>query len=223
MRYLNLLIIFCFNLAIAEPFYCSFDQFSKLEVSSPVQTNKIYRLHIYKLGAVNLVGMAVGSSNVQQMKNLASFYDQKLDQDKFCTWYLSDSNNTAINVFISHPIPDPFTISESEAPAVFMEAVQTSFFDDTLNFIYCAKKYYYIALGCDAQKHRGPTVFGMLLAFSGCTPEHSSEIVNTIWGLNGLTYNYRLDVINAAYDFGSKNNDKRIELLNIFTGNNNIK
>jgi hypothetical protein len=65
--------------------------------------------------------------------------------------------------------------------------------------------------------HRGPTVFGMLLAYSGCSAEHSLEITNQIWGLNGVKRKVRLAIIRKAYELGNTQKESRKRLAELFS------
>jgi len=220
MARLFVIILFAtlFNATIhaSEPAYCSPEKFAKLEVPSPLTgavNNGLIRMRSFKVGATTLVGVAVGDSKTPSTQKLATtFSGPDVAQDRYCTWYFATSNKTALKSFISHPIQNPFSISGNEAAQVFMSAIESSFFDDgDLSFIGCAQKQHYIAMGCTEQRHRGPTVFAMMLAFSGCTPEHAFAIVDAAWGLNGLNPIVRMNAIKAAYIFGNQNPSKRDE------------
>jgi len=207
---------------IEEPSYCSPEKFAQLEINNPVsesEQNNLQRLHAFKLGKTILVGMAVGNSQTSSTQNFAfQMSDANVAQSNYCTWYFAKSNKTAVDSFISHPIRSPLFITKKNAPKVFMKAVQSSFFEDgNFSFINCAEEHHYIAMGCNEQKHRGPTAFGMLLSFSGCSPDHAAIIVNNTWGLNGFNPKSRLGAIQAAYDYGSKNPEERARLARILT------
>lgn len=229
---MKILFILCLLLSFStlaldsvEPAYCAPENFSKFEVPSPLTGNDnagLLRMHAYRLGSTTLVGLAVGDSKTPSTQKLAqAFGGPNIDQNKYCTWYFARSNKTALASFISHIIQDPFSIQVQDAPRVFMSAIQSSFFEDrNENFISCAQDYHYIAMGCTEQRHRGPTVFGMLLAFSGCKPDHAATIVNTIWGLNTLKPEVRFGGIKAAYDYGSQHPNERSHLAELLTRNN---
>ncbi len=206
----------------AEPSYCEPSAFYKREIQSPLSPNEnkdLPRLHAFHVGSVTLAGLAVGDSKTPITKKLAlTMSDLNVEDNKFCTWYFAKGNKSALASFISRPLPDPFSIKVETSAKIFMDAIQSSFFNNEgMNFIDCAKDHHYIAMGCTEQRHRGPTVFGMLLAFSGCTPEHSATIVNTIWGLNTLKPEVRFTAIKAAYNYGSVHSEKRNELAELFT------
>ncbi len=60
-------------------------------------------------------------------------------------------------------------------------------------------------MDCNGMRHRGPTSFGMLLTYSGCSAEPANTTVNKIWGLNGVNPAVRLAIIQKAYDYGQSN------------------
>ncbi len=98
-----------------------------------------------------------------------------------------------------------------------MKVLENTFDKGKINFLNCAKEEKYIALGCNEMMHRGPTVFGMLLAFSGCEPEHALEIVNQTWGLNGVKRKVRLAVIRKAFELASTHPESRKQLQELFS------
>jgi hypothetical protein len=218
---LSFSVLFLFSIVVsaAEPSYCDPDKFASLGINPPLAYNEIKhikKLKMFEVGQVVLAGMAVGKSNTTEMENLAESYSTKISDNNYCTWFFDGSSNpSATKAFISHPIANPFSLTVASAPSEFMDAVQSSFFQDESSFITCAKKYKYIAMGCTQMQHRGPTVFGMLLAFSGCTAAHSAEIANSAFGLNGLSAALRLAVIQAAYDYGNESPDQRAELASL--------
>ena len=69
-------------------------------------------------------------------------------------------------------------------------------------FLSCLEESKYLAIGCHGMLHRGPSAFAMILAFSGCSPAHSLEIVNHLWGLNGVKYEVRNAIAEAGYELG---------------------
>ena len=72
-----------------------------------------------------------------------------------------------------------------------------------INFVSCAAEAGYIAIGCDGMKHRGPTVMAMLLAYSGCTPDHAATIATQIWGNNGITTQMRSAISKRAAELAT--------------------
>jgi len=209
-----------FVFASEVPSFCSPNNFYKLEVSSPLNSsdNKgLKRMHAFKLGQTTLVGVAVGDSKTPSTQKLAlALGTSNIDQNKYCTWYFATGNETALSNFISHPIQTPFSISVKKSAQIFMNAIGTSFFKDgNLSFMNCAQDQHYIAMGCTEQKHRGPTVFGMLLSFAGCAPTDAATIVNTVWGLNGLNPDVRNEAIKAAYEYGNQNPNERTRFADL--------
>ena len=60
------------------------------------------------------------------------------------------------------------------------------------NMLWCMQHFHYVGMGCDSMKHRGPTVFGILLVKSGCTPEQAFNIVHDVWGDNDVAEQRKL-------------------------------
>jgi len=195
-----------------EPSYCNPSTFSKFEISPPANSSKILNLHVYRLGHVVLAGMAIGKSPTSAMEALAKSYSAKVDQVNYCTWFVGSGNSSAQKAFNYLPVPNLFTLNINNAASTFMNILGSSFFQDNNNFISCAETDGYLAVGCNEQQHRGPSVFGMILAFSGCTPEHATAIANNIWGLNGIKQEVRLSIVKAAYDYGNANHNDQAKL-----------
>jgi hypothetical protein len=202
-----------------EPGYCDPAAFSKYEIANPAQgLDGLERLRAYRLGNVVLAGLAVGHSRDYAVRELAKRYAPGAAPDKYCTWYINKGNHEAERTFDHHYVPNPKGLNERTGPPAFMSELEGSFDHDATSFVACAEKYGYIAEGCNGQRHRGPTLFGMILAYSGCTPEHSAEIANAIWGLNDVAPEVRLAIIRAAYELGRENVNASAALAAAFRG-----
>lgn len=199
-----------------EPAYCDLNAFLKSEVAAPI-SQSIQRLHLYRLGNVTVAGMAMGLSKTSEMEALAESFSAGANVN-FCTWYLNKGNTEAEKSFNHHYVDNPNKLTPEQAVTQFMGALQSSFTNGANTFLACAETRGYIAMGCNGQMHRGPSGIGMLLAFSGCTPEHAEAIVDRIWGLNGVQYNVRLSIIQAGFDLGSQNPALRQRLQHAFSG-----
>jgi hypothetical protein len=187
----------------AEPAYCDPATFSRLEVPLAKEERKhVKRLHVFRLGRVTVAGLAVGHSAPAAVRALAGRFSRAGTGERYCTWYLNDGNPEASRTFNFHYVPNPILLDETRGPAVYLQALDSSFAADAESFLSCAEQHGFLALGCDGMRHRGPTVFGMLLAFSGCAPEHALRIANDFWDLNGVRPAVRLAIIRAAYDRG---------------------
>lgn len=222
-----------------EPLYCHPDVFDEKEIlikeRYEFEKDGLIRVHIFKVGQMTLAGLAVGESKVEGTKKLALRFAPGSENDKYCTWYLNHPSDTlhnnqpdplkenkliAAKDFIHRDIVrNPRDLTSDEAIKEVMSVMTTSFTEENDSFLKCAEKYHYIALGCNGQKHRGPTVFGMLLAFSGCHPESALEIANQIWGLNQVKRKTRLAIIKQAYELGQKYPNKRKRLQHLFLNN----
>lgn len=195
----------------SEPAYCDPGRFKAHEVQAPGVD--VERMHAYRIGEVVLAGLAIGNSSEAQVRKLAGAFSKAGPEAGYCTWYYNVKNAAAAKVFNYHPVEaHPKDLDPDEARELFLKLVGPNFDQDAVNQVMCAERYGYVAMGCDGQKHRGPTAFAMLLAFSGCYPEHAAEIANEVWGLNGIPASVRLSVAEAGYELGSKHAEARKRL-----------
>lgn len=186
-----------------EPAYCNPATFSKYEINYP--GNKPKRIHAYKIGRVVLAGMAVGGSDATDVANVSLEYSNATPETKYCTWYYNDGNSAAEKMFTWKDLPKPTGSNYTEMADKF-EALMGSHFDaDAVNYVSCAVEHGYVAVGCNGQMHRGPSVFAMILAYGGCTPQHATEIVNALWGNNGIKTEMRIALATRASEFAAAN------------------
>lgn len=217
-----------------EPSYCDPALFDEKEMDlgdfEKLKADGIQRAHGFKLGQVTLIGLGVGDSKTSSVVHLAQKYSEHLTQEKrYCTWYLNHPKGlipredqyriTSAKMFNHLDVnKNPMSLNEKEATEEFMKVLEKAFDTHANSFLNCATDQHYIALGCNGMRHRGPTVFGMLLAFSGCSPEHALEISNQVWGLNGVKRKVRLAVIRKAYELGQSRSNSRKKLAQLFSG-----
>ena len=217
----------------SEPAYCDPGRFDEKEMDLGSYESQVasglLRAHAFKLGKVTLLGLGVGDSKTSAIIELAKKYSDHMTQDKrYCTWYLNHPKGTSpqedesrIKASQSFNFFDlkknPMSMTEKEAVAEFMNVLEKTFDSNSTSFLSCATEQHYIALGCNGMRHRGPTVFGMLLAFSGCSPKNALEISNQIWGLNGVKRKVRLAVIEKAYELGASHRSSREKLAQLFS------
>ena len=216
-----------------EPAYCDPALFDEKEMDlgnfEKLTASGIQRAHGFKLGKVTLIGVGVGDSKTSALIDLAHKYSDHLTKDKrYCTWYLNHPKGlvpkedeyrvSAARAFNHLDVKrNPMSLTEKEATDEFMQVLEKAFDLHANSFLNCASEQHYIALGCNGMRHRGPTAFGMLLAFSGCSPEHALEIANQVWGLNGVKRKVRLAVIQKAYDLGQSHSVSRKKLAQLFS------
>lgn len=188
----------------AEPKYCDPREFGKMEVrytgSSPE------RLHVYKIGKVTVAGMAIGDSRAEDVAKLATSYSKAGAGDKYCTWYLNDKNKQAERSFVWRDLPFPgsFFGGTDGIADEYMQILRDQFDESNPSFVSCAQKYSYIGLGCNGMQHRGPSVFAMMLAYSGCSAENAVTIANSIWGSNGVSSDLRIEMARMAAQLGAE-------------------
>jgi hypothetical protein len=238
-----------------EPNYCNPAQFKGREISPRIRADGLFRLHEFSLGEVHVAGLSVGKSNIENLKafsidealRAATGNDGKIAENKYCTWYANITNQEAARTFNHTYVPAPQWIVASYTQAVdafdkslnpldpfleqntitdYLQSLDRSFSDGPGSFVYCAEKYKFLAMGCDGEKQRGPTVYGALLAFSGCSPENAAKIVNSTWdhhlianvGSN-IQEAVRLDILRAFSELGKSRPAIRERLRNLFEGN----
>ncbi|MGK5086112.1 hypothetical protein WDW86_01005 [Bdellovibrionota bacterium FG-2] len=193
-----------------EPTYCNLETFKKAEIKSPVKNLK--RARIFRLGETVLAGMAIGESRATDVITLEKAFSKADYTWYYCSWYLNKGNSEAEKDFAHYYIPHPMSVDPTKAPEIYMSTLESSFAQDDVSFLSCIEQQHYLAMGCNGQMHRGPTVFGMLLAFSGCTPDHAEDIVDDLWGLNGVTRSVRLSIISKAFDLGNAQPEARTRI-----------
>jgi hypothetical protein len=215
MRSILILLSLSFSFsaqANTEPSYCSISAFKNHEVS--YSASGLKRLHVYELGKVHLAGLGVGTSSYKAIEKMVQSYSNNNKDQKYCTFYFNQGNIFAAHAFSHHPVPNPGNQSVEKTQKIYGDEF-AEVMSEPNNFLSCARSGA-IALGCNSQKHRGPTVFGMLLAFSGCEPQHAADIVNDVWGLNGVPAENRLGAIAQAAELASINPEESAELRALF-------
>jgi len=183
-----------------EPSFCAPDVFLTHEIPEE-GAEGIKRLHAYRLGAVVLAGMAIGESDAGSVSRLAERHGVT-SEERFCTWYVNKGNAEAEQRFRQIYLPNPSSLSPDEAAGRYGEQLGPAFAEGRASIWWCLEEKGFLAVGCNGQLHRGPTVFGMVLAALGCSAEHAAEIVNRIWGLNGVPPATRFAAIKRASDLG---------------------
>jgi hypothetical protein len=199
----------------AEPAFCSANSFFAKEVDGP-SDGAPKRLHLFKLGQLNLAGMAVGGSSVKNVKALAEDYAEYSSAERYCTWYFNKGNSGAAKAFNWYPLPMPGKDAEATV-AKFVEIAGGVFSTNSTNMLNCAESAGYVGFGCDGMMHRGPTMFAMVLSFVGCTPQHSVAIVEKLWGKNGVPTATRIAVAQKGLEMGAADPKARERFLKVMT------
>ncbi len=167
-----------------EPAYCEPSSFLTKEVlhSDP----GLLRLRTFQVGSVRLSGLSIGMSMTSSLISYAEGIKPNTALKKYCSWYVNDRNHLARESFVWRDLRKP-DADVAATVANFEAQLKTSFTEGSEeDLISCLAEEKFLAMGCDGQMHRGPSVFAMVLAYSGCTPEHSVAIVNQLWGENGV-------------------------------------
>lgn len=197
------------SLEPGEPTFCDPKTFQANEINSALPG--LVRNHAYQLGNLVLIGLAVGKSQVASVQTLSNHFSQFAPQEKNCTWYFNDGNDGAAEAFNHRYVSNPMW-KGPEVAEEFSRVLTSSFSEDPVSFMSCAVDHGYIAMGCDGQKHRGPSVFAMFLAYAGCTPQNATAIANNIWGQNGVMVKTREAIANKGKILGDQNPALRNQL-----------
>lgn len=230
LRHMRLFVFLVYFLCLchqkkisAEPHYSNLETFKTLEVSlgttDALKKKKIKNAHAFKLGDVMLIGLAVGDSNPASVMQLAIEHARSAPDLNYCTWYLNHPKSSepfdqtsrieAARLFNHRDIKrSPSLLQEQEAIVEIWDAIEKVFFEESPSFLECVLDQHYLAIGCNGMVHRGPTVFGMLLAFTGCSVQHSLEIIDYFWPSEGLKNEVRRALLQKAYAFGQQHQEQ---------------
>lgn len=200
-----------------EPKFCQLDNFFSLEQRE--HRDGLVRDRLYQIGGLTLTGLAVGKSSVESMKDLALTQTKATsfrEEEKFCTFYLNKGKKEQEEEFNHTYLAKPYFVkNHSKLQRKYATAMRPLLEGNGTNLVSCAKDHGYIAMGCNGQKHRGPTAVAMLLAYAGCSPNNAVNIVNSIWGRNFVLFSTRWKLAKMAYDWGSANPKNREVLQSV--------
>ncbi len=214
---ISALLVFASQFAFsAEPPYCNLKTFLSHQVAGP----NINRNRTFRFGDATLVAGGIGNSSVSDVVAAAKNMSEPsafAPQEKYCTWYFNKQNPNAARTFIHKYVsnPDLVTFEIAASPALGLIAMKLiadeyekvalpTFSHAPINFMSCLQNHKYVAFGCDGQRHRGPTIFAMLLAYSGCSPQTSVDIAVSLWGRNWVMDTTRLVIAQRAYLQGAR-------------------
>ncbi len=209
---LMLTFVSIFAGAATEPRFCDPAKIEQYERGNNIPYLK--RAHVYQFGKLTLAGLAVGSSDYRYVQSLAKQYG--VTDNKSCTWYFNTGNDDAKAAFNYRPLPRPWLRSPSIAKE-FATRLDGVFDRSPQNFLKCARDENFIAMGCDGQKHRGPSVFAALLAYAGCTPDHAMQIANKVWGQNMVSKATRQAIAEIGAQAAAENPEAAGEMRSLMT------
>lgn len=204
-------------LQVGEPAFCEPAAFGQKEVT--LTTPGIANLHAFKLGSVMLAGLGVGDSDVASVEALAKAQAPSLTAaEKSCTFYYNDGNDAAKTAFNWYYVSKPSGSSYASKVTEYSKVLGNVFDASPTSFLSCASAHKYVAMGCDGMHHRGPSVFAAVLAYSGCSPEHATAIVNAVWGENGIEPQMRIEIAKWAADLGAQHPEQSSQLRQLLGG-----
>lgn len=193
----------------SEPAYCDPENFFKKEFDPH---ENIWRDHAFKFGDVILLGGAIGYSNSGKVREFAEENSTASEAEKYCTWYYNEGNDNAAGLFNHHYVSNPKKVTVVTGPKEYREVLKDQFAKSKTSFLSCLENHKILVMGCNGQMHRGPTVFGMLLGFSGCSSKNALTIVNKLWGKNGVKPEVRQAIIEEGYKLGSEDPQARLRM-----------
>jgi hypothetical protein len=197
----------------AEPAYCNPKNFRSKEVDPH---ESILRDHAFQMGKVMIVGGAIGYSNSTKIGEFVENYSDASAADKYCTWYFNEGNDNAAEKFNHLYVTNPKKVTATSGAKEYRQVLKDQFAKSKTSFLSCIEKHKILVMGCNGQMHRGPTVFGMMLSFSGCSSKNSLAIVNDLWGKNGVKPEVRQAIIEEGFKMGSEDLQARLRMQKAF-------
>lgn len=203
------------SLENTRPAYCSAENFWKNSESGLDfdRESGVKRMIRFRLGSRHLVGLAVGQSDAFATAGVALKATGSVMDGNYCTWYFNEGNESASTLFnwAYFPKPSSNVWLSPEARKLGWAEIQDlytlGFYEAIPRMVQCLARHRYLAMGCNGMRERGPTLFGMVLAFAGCTPQEVSAIVNPIWGLGWpleiVSEKDREDILTQAFLLGN--------------------
>lgn len=200
-----------------EPAYCQPENFFSMKEKRDGGP-RARRMRVFQVGDLRLAGYAVGSTEFFQSMQISKWKSNPTRDVGYCTWYFNRGNGPAQMILNHRYVKNPRGLSVEKGVAHYSKKINRTFFEDPVSMLHCAEEYGYLGMGCNGQKHRGPTVFGMFLAFSGCHPENANRIANKLWGLNDVKRQVRMAIIEEGYRYGNENPEQRQRLQDVMLG-----
>lgn len=195
-----------------EPMFCSYDFLKDSQVEINIEGLK--REHVFQVGDLTLAGLAVGKSDIESTILMAEALSGVSQEENYCTYYFNKGNDEAETRFNHTYVSNPRFRGTSIANQYEERLGYLFTSEQPKTFLDCAINHNYIALGCNSQKHRGPSVFAMLLSFAGCHPEVSTDIANKLWKKNLVSKKTRRAIAEKGWMFGHYYPDLRKKLAN---------
>lgn len=213
MKALLIILLSVLTLAQAasagEPAYCQPENFFQKEFDPH---ESIWRDHAFKFGDVVLVGGAIGYSNSKKVAEFAEENSTASEAEKYCTWYYNEGNDNAAGLFNHFYVSNPKKVTTVTGPKEYRAVLKDQFAKSKNSFLSCIEKHKILVMGCNGQMHRGPTVFGMMLGFSGCSSKNALTIVNKLWGKNGVKPEVRQAIIEEGVKLGNEDPQARLRM-----------
>lgn len=177
----------------------------------------LYAARLFRFDKFNFVCLAVGTSSDRRVIQLCEdyalksrYYGPENKDGKYCTWYFNSGdvdgdNLNARELFHWLPVKDnPIWHWSVEEFLPIRDALP--------EMVAAAEKWGYLAFGCDGNKHRGPSVFAMLLCLAGCSPKEATKVANKLYGANFVLPFVRARIAKLGWDLGNSQPELRSRL-----------
>jgi hypothetical protein len=136
--------------------------------------------------------------------------DESEHDGKYCTWYFNSGDHDFDSLdakTLFHHLP------VKHNPIYYWSTKPFEKIRDALpQMVETAEKYGYLAMGCDGNKHRGPSVFAMFLCLAGVAPREATKIANEFFGCNFVLPFVRRRIASLGYELGNQNPELRTRL-----------
>lgn len=163
----------------------------------------------FKFANFTLLSAPIGDLPDQVLIDWCALYTPE-HAGHFNTWYFNSHDNDgdqldAKTLFHHIPIKDNPIVNWSSKQFIPVR-------DQLELMVETAEKYGYLAMGCDGNKHRGPSVFAMFLSLAGVDPKESTHIANELFGSNFVFSFVRRRIARLGYELGNERPDLRKRL-----------
>jgi hypothetical protein len=162
----------------------------------------------------SLLSCAVGTSSDQRLINECASRSKDGQDGKYNTFYFNSSDLDfdkidAKKIFHWLPVKDnPIWHWSTEEFLPIRDALK--------DMVEVGERHEYLAMGCDGNKHRGPSVFAMFLSLAGVEPKEATRIANKFFGCNFVLPFVRARIAKLGYDLGNQNPELRARAQRLF-------
>lgn len=161
----------------------------------------IKNARIFYFKSLTLLCAAIGNSSDSRLIQI-SLRQSSGNDGKYNTWYFNsgDHDNDSIDAkkeFHWFPVKHNPIYQWSTKPfkPICLELGR---------MVWTAETFGYLAIGCDGNKHRGPSVFAMFLCLAGYNPKLATQIANQYFGCNFVMPWVRERIARLGWELGNQ-------------------